>query len=194
MQKEPKMETKQLATINKVAIVASNDSDELIPIRPICEALGIDYSTQHSKIKSHYLWSSVMGKIPTTGSDGKEYKMACLPIEYIFGWLLSINAENVKPEVQDQVKKYQIECHHALYLHFVEAKKFLKEKETAVAEMMKIKTKVRKEFNEARNVMNAAERQLAAISAMTIEDWRNDKYFFDSPFQFELKEGGKNEK
>lgn len=34
------MKTKTIARVNNVAILAGNDSEKLVPIKPICEALG----------------------------------------------------------------------------------------------------------------------------------------------------------
>ena len=44
------MNTKTIVRVNNVDIIATSD-EQLIAIRPICEALGIDYSRQLKKIK-----------------------------------------------------------------------------------------------------------------------------------------------
>ncbi|KAA6306329.1 hypothetical protein EZS27_042016 [termite gut metagenome] len=72
--------------------------EELIPIRPICRALGIDYSYQVRKIKKDEDLSSVMVLSATTGFDGKEHKTLCSHFEVVAGWLFTINPMNVKPE------------------------------------------------------------------------------------------------
>lgn len=41
------METKIIAKVNNVDIVATSD-EQLVPIRPICEALGIDANGQNN--------------------------------------------------------------------------------------------------------------------------------------------------
>ena len=47
------MKEKVLVTVNGVSITLIIDATgrELIPIRPICDALGVDYSSQVQKIK-----------------------------------------------------------------------------------------------------------------------------------------------
>ena len=45
------MKTKTIARVNNVAILAGNDSEKLVPIKPICEALGIDDDAQRRKIQ-----------------------------------------------------------------------------------------------------------------------------------------------
>ena len=54
----------------------------------------------------------------STGADGKQYEMFCLPIRYVFGWLFTINPKNVKPEAQETVRVYRRRCYEALFRHF----------------------------------------------------------------------------
>ena len=71
------METKTIVRVNNVDIIATSD-EQMIAIRPICEALGIDYSRQLKKIKDDADLGSVVGVTPTTGADGKQYEMYCI--------------------------------------------------------------------------------------------------------------------
>lgn len=48
-----------IATINHVEIVVT--SDMFVPIKPICEALGVDAKAQRDKIQAHPILSSVGG-------------------------------------------------------------------------------------------------------------------------------------
>ncbi len=43
------METKKIFTINNLDIVVTDDN--FVPIKPICEALGVAYERQFSKLK-----------------------------------------------------------------------------------------------------------------------------------------------
>ena len=112
------MNTKTIARVNNVAILAGNDSEKLVPIKPICEALGIDDDAQRRKIQDDDFLSSVAVLSTATGADGKQYEMFCLPLEFIFGWLFTINPKNVKEEAQEAVRQYRIECYRVLYNHF----------------------------------------------------------------------------
>ena len=55
---------------------------------------------------------------PTTGSDGKSYKMACLPPQYINGWLFTINSKNINEESRYRFNKFKNECLKALNEYF----------------------------------------------------------------------------
>lgn len=110
---------KVLKTINNQKItIINNEGEKLVPIKPICLALGIDYPTQYDKLKNDEFLSSVVGLSPTTAADGKEYEMVCLPLQYVFGWLFTINPKNVAPDAKEIVMKYRIECYDALYNYF----------------------------------------------------------------------------
>jgi len=111
------MDTKVLVRVNNVDIVSTSD-EQLIAIKPICEALGIDRKSQQVKINEHPILSSARVVTTLTASDGKRYEMFCLPIEYIFGWLFTINPLKVGEDAREPLIKYQRECYHALYEYF----------------------------------------------------------------------------
>jgi len=112
------MNEKTIALVNNVAILVSNDVEKLVPIKPICDALGIDYSRQLQKLKEDDFLSSTMGLVPTVAADNKEREMVCLPLRYVFGWLFTINPKNVNPEAKEAVTRYRLECYDTLHNHF----------------------------------------------------------------------------
>ena len=62
--KKLSLNAREIAKVNNVAIMAGNDAKKLVPIKPICEALGIDYASQFTKIKNDEdLSSTVVLKI-----------------------------------------------------------------------------------------------------------------------------------
>lgn len=109
------METRVIARINGVDILVSNVSEQLIPIKPICEALGVDYINQFKKIKKDEYFSSAMVLEYTTLSNGKTYKMCCMSKKYILEWILFINLKNMKIETKQLVKEYRNKCYDAIY-------------------------------------------------------------------------------
>ena len=169
------MNTKTITTVNNVEILALAENEtRLVPIKPICEALGIDYPTQFSKIKNDEDLSSVIGLSPTTGADGKQYEMSCLPVEFIFGWLLTINPKNVKPEAREFVSKYRMECFRVLADHFLGAQDFLKQKQEILDRENAELKKLRLDFNSARKKIKETEARIDHALKTTIEDWRQN--------------------
>jgi hypothetical protein len=66
--------------------------------------------------KSLKVTLSSTGVIMTSvAADGKERKMYCIPFEFVFGWLFTINPVNVKEESREGLIKYQQECYYVLY-------------------------------------------------------------------------------
>lgn len=169
------METKTIAQVNNVAIVAGNDASKLVPIKPICEALGIDFDSQRKKLKDDEDLNSTTVLSTVVAADGKEREMLCLPLEFVFGWLFTINPKNVKPEAQEAVRSYRMQCYRALYKHFTAYALFNEDKQTKLStayEKFKVTKKV---FNEAKNNLAESERQMTIAKDMTFESWTQEK-------------------
>lgn len=123
--------TAVVAKINNIEIVIIQNGEDMVPIKPICEALGIASNGQMERIKDDDILASVSKLVLSTGKDGKEYEMFSIPFKFIFGWLFTIDPARVKPEAKDAVVKYKLACYDALFEHFVGAKNFLELKEKA---------------------------------------------------------------
>lgn len=113
------MDENIITSINGVEIVTvTRDNEIFVPIKPICDALGIDAKAQRAKIHEDEILSSVGVLSTSTGADEKQYDMFCLPLKYVYGWLFTINPKNVAPEAREAVSKYRRECYDVLYEHF----------------------------------------------------------------------------
>lgn len=108
------METRLVKRVNDVNILVSTDTEQLVPIKPICEALGIDPESQRKKIKEHHILGQELLVTKVVAADGKRRDMSCLPIGYVLGWILTINPENISKEAKETMIKCQIECFNAL--------------------------------------------------------------------------------
>jgi hypothetical protein len=166
------MNTITLAKINEVSIqLVTDNSRKLVPIRPICEALGIDYAAQFSKLKEDDFLSSTVVLSPTVGADGKDREMVCLPLEFIFGWIFTINPKNVKPEAREAVAKYRIECYHALFRYFSAQSEFLVAKQEVINERIEEYEKIRSDFKAAEKRLKEAKAELYKAKDYTFEEW-----------------------
>jgi hypothetical protein len=103
-----------IATINHEKIVVTPEL--LVPIRPICQALGVSIPDQRKKLKAHPILSSVLRLIPMIGADGKPHEMLCLPLKYALGWVFTIQPNNVRPETRERLITAQKKCYEALVL------------------------------------------------------------------------------
>lgn len=173
----------QITKVNNVSIVSLMESgNNLIPIKPICEALGIAYAPQFSKIKEDEDLSSVVTLRVTTGSDNKQYEMVCLPLEFIFGWLFTINPKNVKPEAQDAVRQYRLQCYRALYEYFTEPQTFLSQKQEQMETHVTTYQEKQANFRNARKEMDEAKKKLNTVMSITIDEWRANNRQLPIPF------------
>lgn len=91
------------------------DGEPLVPIKPICERLGIDPKSQRTKLNADPArWGGVMITLPSAGGA---QETTCLPLFKIFGWLTTISPSKVAPEARDLLVAYQNRCDEVL-AHF----------------------------------------------------------------------------
>ncbi|WP_371915939.1 phage antirepressor N-terminal domain-containing protein [Pseudomonas sp. B19(2017)] len=98
-------------------LLVERDGQPFIPMKPVVEGMGLDWKSQHAKLQGSR-FNAIMVMITTTGADGKQYEMACLPLRKLAGWLMSIHASKVRPELRDGVIDYQNECDDALWSYW----------------------------------------------------------------------------
>jgi hypothetical protein len=87
-----------------------------IPLRPICEYLGLSWSGQRERtIRDRVLSQEVaLVRVTRSTATGGIPDSLCLPVDFLNGWLFGINASRVKPEHQEKVIRYQRECYRVL--------------------------------------------------------------------------------
>jgi hypothetical protein len=94
------------------------DGEPFTPARPICEAIGVSWSGQHEKLTINPQRCGVRFTLtPTAGGD---QQTICIPVRKLSGWLASINAAKVKPEIREKMEAYQAECDDALWRYWTE--------------------------------------------------------------------------
>ena len=115
------MENANFYNINEMSVsfyesqlsIISFDGKPYIPMRPLVENMGLDWKSQHSKIKSRF--STCVVNITTQLSgDIQNRDHTCLPMSKLFGWLMTISPNKVKPELSEKVIRYQNECDEVL--------------------------------------------------------------------------------
>lgn len=118
----------------------SIDGQYWIAIKPICEALNVNYDRQYKNLKKHHILSQLYAIQPMVAEDNRVRKMVAIPEEYIYGWLFSINSES------QELIQYQKECYHILFDHFHGAlsarANTLREKTLEELEMEQLKRKL----------------------------------------------------
>ena len=96
--------------------IVEHNNQPYVPMKPVVEGMGLAWQAQYDKLKQRF--ASTIMEIMTVANDGKERLMICLPLKKLFGWLMTISPNKVKPECRDAVIKYQEECDDVLWNHW----------------------------------------------------------------------------
>ena len=171
------METKTIAKVNNQSILVIEElfKEKLIPIRPICDALGVDFEGQRQRISRDEILNSVAFMTKATGADGKQYEMVCLPLKFVFGWLFTIDTSRVNEEARESVVNYKLKCYEALYNYFVEYSDFVEARAKAMDRQLEIYQDLQRKFKEARFSMDEAKKKLNMAREITFDKFRTVK-------------------
>jgi hypothetical protein len=90
-----------------------------VAIKPICDALSVNWSGQFLRIQRHPVLSSTICITQMVAEDGKTRDVVCLPLDKLNGWLFGISAARVRdPACRERLIEYQRECFDVLARHF----------------------------------------------------------------------------
>lgn len=111
----------RLGSVHGIEIAAvKNESGQLyVPIKPICEAIGIHFEPQYTKIKEVEIFSSTVTLSVMVGADGRSREMVCLPVKHVCGWLYTISPKNVNQDARQKILSYREEVNDILTSYFL---------------------------------------------------------------------------
>ncbi|QOV97183.1 phage antirepressor N-terminal domain-containing protein [Rhodococcus pyridinivorans] len=101
---------------NATIPAAEVDGKPFVPIKPMCEAIGIDVDGQRRKL-AEAEWA-VTELISATGSDGKSYQMVALDADHLPMWLATIQTNRIAEEARPVLIAFQREAAAALRDYF----------------------------------------------------------------------------
>lgn len=116
------MTTSSIVTVQfhgQTLVTTQHNGEPHVAMRPIVEAIGLDWQAQLQRIKRHPVLAQGVVMI-TTPSDGGTQETNCLPLKLLNGWLFGIDTNRVKPEIRETILMYQRECYDALYRYWHE--------------------------------------------------------------------------
>jgi hypothetical protein len=94
------------------------DGTILVPVRPLCEYLGLTWSGQFERLKQNPVLSEALQIVRVTRTNAGDPNVLCLPLKFLPGWLFGIQASRVKPALRDKILRYQRECYDVLWNAF----------------------------------------------------------------------------
>jgi len=159
--------------ITAVLVETEEGEQVFVPLRPICDYLGVTWPGQFERIKRDAVLSEEAMSVSVTLTDiDPESKrphtseMLALPLGFLNGWLFGINANRVKEEIRENLIRYQRECYKVL------ARAFLERAETAISPAMNTLIQIR---NNALAVAALAEQQMEHEMRISTAESRLDK-------------------
>jgi hypothetical protein len=171
-----KNDTKKFLEFNgKTIYFVAADGQYWIAIKPICEALGVDYERQRKNLKEEEILAQLPSEQAVVAADNKLRKMLCLPEFYIYGWIFNIQSSS--PELL----KYKWECYRVLYDYFHGA---IIGRKSLLREKAKLKIEIDSVFNRmpvqdslllsnAARKLNRINIQLRSLDGEIIQEERN---------------------
>lgn len=171
-----------IARVNNVNLLVCQDPEQLVPIRPICDALGIDPEGQRQRILRDEILGSTAFTVKAVAEDGKDRDMLAIPLKFVFGWLFTIDASRVSEEARPAVIQYKLECYNALYQYFAGAQTFLKEKQAILDIKQQRYFELNTNFKEARRNLAEAKKDLQDTFAVDYETWLSNSRQLIIPF------------
>ena len=140
----------------KTLMFLSANGQWWIALKPICEALGVNYKRVHENLLSDPIYGQLSTNQGMVAADGKVRKMTSLPEEWIYGWIMQLQSSS--PDLIE----YKKECHMVLYNHFHGTI-------TGRKELLSAKAKAQQEMDEVMNSLSP-ENALKYARAKKIKD------------------------
>lgn len=170
------MKTVNIAVINDVSLqVVVDDKEQLIPIKPVCDILGVNYTSQVDKLKEHPIFRSTIPQRGTVAADGKEREMLCIPLRFFSGWLFSINPNNVKEEIKEKLIQFQLKCNDILFDYFFNRADFALKKEVAIAKTKEVFDEKTELVRLAKSEQKVAEADYKKALSLTFEQYEAER-------------------
>jgi len=108
--------------ITAALVEIKGKGDVYVPLRPLCDYLGLDWSAQYRRSKRDEVLADELISVAMTTTEigrGKGRRdNLCLALKFLPGWLFGIDATRVKPELKEKIIRYRRECYDVLYKAF----------------------------------------------------------------------------
>ena len=113
--------------------VVEHNGEPYTPMKPIIDGMGMDWASQFTKLKQRFKTSIVKITMQLPG-DNQRRDIICLALRKLAGWLQTISANKVRPEIREKVIQYQEECDDVLYEYWTKGEVKNPRKKTTVDE------------------------------------------------------------
>jgi hypothetical protein len=97
---------------DQITSIQDENGDVWVPLRRLCNFLGLHLDTQRKKIKNDPKFDHTLMRIVDSNSRNRE--TFCLKLDQLQGWLFTINANKIRADLRDKLHLYQQECFKVL--------------------------------------------------------------------------------
>jgi hypothetical protein len=106
--------------INGALVRIADEVRVYVPLRPLCEFLGLSWSGQRERTMRDEVLADVVRfvRVTRTNSAGGNPNVLCIPLEFLPGWLFGISTQRVKGEYREKIIRYRRECYQHLWKAF----------------------------------------------------------------------------
>ena len=95
--------------------------DRFVAMRPIVEALGLDWSAQYRRLQRDDVLAGASCLMATqVPGDDQAREVVVLEEHMLQGWLFTLQVSRTKPEIQEKLRQYRRECFDVLHSYFTE--------------------------------------------------------------------------
>ena len=91
------------------------DGTVMVPLRPIVDVLGLDWSAQTRRLRRDAVLASATQGVAIMATPGGRQAMLALPLKLLPGWLFGLTASKVRPELRAKIERYQLDAYEALW-------------------------------------------------------------------------------
>lgn len=94
--------------------IVEHKGEPYVVMRHVVEGMGLAWAAQHRRLMARFSTCVIEMDTQIPGDDQRR-SVSCLSLRKLPGWLMTINANKVRPAIRDKVLQYQQECDDALY-------------------------------------------------------------------------------
>ena len=103
---------------NDTLFATERDDGVFVALKPICDALGLNWPAQFSRLREDPILSEGIATVAMPSVGGAQ-ETTCLRLDLVNGWLFKIDSRRVRDEeTRQKVLTYQRECYAVLFRHF----------------------------------------------------------------------------
>ncbi len=98
--------------------LVEHNGEPYTPMKPIVEQMGLAWQPQHRKFQDDPDRFSITLMVIQLPGDVQNREVLLMPVRKLFGWLMTVSPNRVKPAIRDKVIRYQKECDDILWEHW----------------------------------------------------------------------------